>query len=125
MTNEEMEVWNRAAMKKGGPTPRAGDAALSALLLAHGMVMNGGVFHAVADALNPEEMAAACEGFRFFGFDEVAELLEVATRTKWTSESEEVFNARYGRSIPSDSVLGERFERHFAEHRDLYAPISG
>jgi hypothetical protein len=119
------KVWNRAAMKSGGATPRAGDAALSALLLAHGMVTNGGVLHAVLDALKPDELTAACDGFRFFGFDDIAELLALASRTTIDSESDGTFDARYRRSIGDDSVIVGRFEHHFAEHPDLYAPLDG
>jgi hypothetical protein len=50
-------VWNRAALDAGGSPPREGDRALAALLLAHGMIMNGGVDHAV-EALSAEELAA-------------------------------------------------------------------
>jgi hypothetical protein len=118
-----VEVWNRAALLNGGAGPRVGDVALSALLRAHGMVMNGGVFHAVVDALKPADVAAACEGFRFFGFEDVAALFELASKTTPSGQSEVAFNARYARSIGNDSVLTERFARHFAEHPDLYAPL--
>ena len=89
------------------------------------MVMNGGVFHAVVDVLKPVQLIAACKGFRFFGFDDVAELLERASTTIPNSEGEKSFNARYGRSIENDSVVVECFERHFAEHPELYAPLDG
>ena len=46
------QIWNRAALESGGPAAREGDRALAALLLAHGMVMNGGVGHAL-EVLSP------------------------------------------------------------------------
>jgi len=96
---------------------------LSGLLLAHGAIMNGGVFHAVVDVLKPEQLTAACDGFRLLGFDNIAELLKLASTTMPNSADEKSFNARYGQSIPDDSVLVEHFERHFAEHPELYAPL--
>jgi len=61
-------VWNRAAMKHRGPAPRVGDESLSAVLLVHGLVMNGGVFHAVG-SVTAEELRANCARYRFFGFE--------------------------------------------------------
>ena len=121
MTDEQMAVRNRAALERGGKTPRGGDAALGALLVAHGLVMNGGVLHAV-HALSTRDFAAACEGFRFFGFDDVAALLEFAVKTEATTENEERFNADYWNAIPDDRAIGERFGRHLAEYRQFYAP---
>ena len=74
MTSADL-VWNRAALDSGGSNPRDGDQALAALLLAHGLVMNGGVRHACS-SLGPEELHAAVSGYRFFGFEEIATLLK-------------------------------------------------
>jgi hypothetical protein len=46
------------------------------MLLAHGLVMNGGVEHAV-ECLTPEEFAATKEGYRYFELPDVAALLDV------------------------------------------------
>ncbi len=121
MTNEATIVWNRAATKHGGELPRAGDAALSALLLAHGLVMNGGVLHAI-EGLEASELAAAREGFCFFGFDEVARLFEHAEKG---GDDEAAFGKAYSDALPDDGAIMERFFQHFAEHPDLYAPIKG
>ena len=72
---EHDRVWNRAAMDDGGEEPRAGDRALADLLYAHGMVMNGGVHHAL-EVLTPDELKAAIAGFRYFSLGAVADLLE-------------------------------------------------
>jgi hypothetical protein len=74
-------VWNRAALAAGGPTPRQGDRALANLLFVHGLVMNGGVDHLV-EGTSEEQMAAGIQGFRFFRLDTVAELLEDVTNGK-------------------------------------------
>jgi hypothetical protein len=72
-------VWNRAALTAGGPVPCEGDRALADLLFAHGLVMNGGVDHLV-EVASVERIAAAVRGFRFYGLDEVASLLEDVAR---------------------------------------------
>jgi hypothetical protein len=71
-------VWNRACFG-GGSDLRAGDVALAALLRAHGMIMNGGVFH-VFETLDGPELADAEAGYRFFGLSGAAALLEYARR---------------------------------------------
>jgi hypothetical protein len=50
----------------------AGDRALAALPLFHGLAMNGGIPHAV-ECLQPDEQEAARRGYQFFGFDDAAE----------------------------------------------------
>jgi hypothetical protein len=121
------EVWNRAALEGGGPEPREGDAALAALLRAHGLTMNGGVLHA-AESLRPDELRASCDGYRFFAYDGLATLLaDVAitiAKGQGSEALEESTGRAYARSIPDDGALLSRFERHFDRHPELYAPIS-
>ncbi len=105
-------------MQSGGASPREGDAALSAVLLVHGLVMNGGVFHAV-QAVTKDELRAACAGFCYFGFDEVAGLLEAASREEWTDESEARVNAAY---TLDDEDIAQSFREHFARDGEKYAP---
>jgi hypothetical protein len=121
VTDEQMAVWNRAALERGGRTPRGGDAALAALLRAHSLVMNGGVRHAV-EVLESRELAGACAGLRFFEFDDVAALLERAAGASREDPSDSALDAEYARAIPRDAAIVDRFERHFAEHREFYAP---
>jgi hypothetical protein len=52
-------VWNRAALDGGGPKPRDGDRALADLLLAHGLIMNGGLGHALEDAGRPVQICSS------------------------------------------------------------------
>lgn len=113
-------IWNRAALESGGNAARAGDRALADLLLAHGMVMNGGIGHAV-EALSLEEFSAAVSGFRFFGFDEVALLLERALRTP--EQDLELADSSYGSLIPDDQVVVERFEACYCSSPEVFAPI--
>ncbi len=120
------QVWNRAALESGGLTPHSGDTALAALLRAHGIAMNGGVHH-VIDVLTAVELAAAADGFSYFGLQDVAAFLNGAATdpvlSQWTDETEHVANERYAELVPSDSFLTERFERVFYERPNEFAPI--
>jgi hypothetical protein len=115
------KVWNRAALESGGPTPRAGDIALAALLRAHGHVMNGGVFHAV-QCLGPERLPLTCEGSVYFGLSEIAAVLKAAAETEENEQAEHAFNRAYWAHAGDDMVIVERFERDFAAHPERYAP---
>lgn len=123
MTTLELQVWNRAAMHGGGAAPRAGDAALSALLIAHGYVMNGGVVHAL-EGLDADELARAIEGYRFFGLASAAQVLEQAIKSPRNEETEHRLNAAYAEVIPNDDAIGDRFKEHLAAHPELYAPLA-
>jgi hypothetical protein len=120
------QIWNRAASERGGTAPRSGDRALASLLLVHGLVMNGGVHHALESA-GPAELAAAAEGFEFFAFYDVAALFHGAADdpvlSKWTDETEVTANLRYENLIPSDSYLNARFEEVLAERPAEFAPL--
>ena len=113
-------IWNRAAIESGGKAARAGDRALADLLFAHGMVMNGGVGHAI-DVLSSEEFSAALRGFRFFDFDEVALLLEAALKTP--DQDHRLADLSYGNLIPNDQVLADRFEAFYRLTPEAFAPL--
>jgi hypothetical protein len=121
-------VWNRAALESGGSNPGPGDRALADLLLAHGLVMNGGVLHAI-EALTEEELKAAAAGYRYFGLHEVAQML---SETAWPPQDvelevaenlEEETDRRYWQLVPSDSLLAETFESHYSENPGAFAPV--
>ena len=122
MTEEEMYVWNRSLDTNRAPEFREGDKALGALLHTHGLICNGGVFHAVAECLSPEELKAACEGYRYFQLREAAELLEKASRTPWDENNEEHLNDLYYDKFIR-GIINERFHEHFQKNRELYAPL--
>jgi hypothetical protein len=120
-------VWNRAALQSGGTVPEAGDRALAALLLVHGLAMNGGVHHAL-ECVQPLELTAAVKGYAFFGFHEVAAFFERAaddaSRPTWTDEQVAEADRQYARLIPDDSHLVCRFEDVFRERADQFAPLT-
>ena len=119
-------IWNRAALEQGGVSPRSGDYALASLLLLHGLVMNGGVHHAL-ESVDAAELTAAADGYAFFGFHDVAAFLRTATSdpllSEWTQETEVIANARYENMIPSDSDLVARFEEVFRNQATDFAPL--
>lgn len=121
-------VWNRAALESGGRESKAGDRALAALLLAHGLVMNGGVHHAL-ETLSEGELEAAADGYAFFGCDDVCRFLRGASEDpvlcQWTEATEPIANARYSQMVLDDAYLSRAFERVFAERPGDFAAVDG
>jgi hypothetical protein len=113
-------VWNRAALDAGGSAPHEGDRALAALLLAHGMIMNGGVDHAV-DALSADELSAAVRGYKFFGLDDAAGLLSDATAADELQLEEAT--RLYSLLIPNDGTLAGLFKRVYVSLPNAFAPL--
>ncbi len=117
-------VWNRAALERGGSDPREGDVALSATILAHSLIMDGGVLHAL-DVLSDEEFVGAAAGYASFGFADVAALLvraqKAATSGELPEEADATFDAEYAGCIPDDGRLFAAFETDFDRRPDRYA----
>jgi hypothetical protein len=107
------QIWNRAALEGRGRNWRRGDQSLAALLLAHGLVMNGGVRHAVS-AMRPAELAAAAASYRFFGFGDVAVLFEGSPSLDDDEGGDDqeinALDQRYWESVPDDTIIFSRFE---------------
>ena len=112
LTQADM-VWNRAC----GEDPLRslpGDCALTDMLYAHGLIMNGGVLHAI-ECLSASELSDAEAGYSYFGWEAVTSVLSRA-RSHFEADSdlgahESQLYAQYIDLIPSDSVLAERFEQ--------------
>lgn len=124
--NNADRVWNRAALEAGGNSPGPGDRALASLLLLHGLVMNGGVHHAL-ECLESDELLAAADGYAFFGFNDCATFFREAASDPllctWTDDTEVAANRRYFQLIPNDSHLVARFKEIFCERGDQFAPV--
>lgn len=124
--SEDSLIWNRACGTVG-PEAGVGDRALSALLRAHGLTMNGGVLHAV-ECLSPSEIEEAASGYRFFALDAAARLLVGARRIFEAghdlAEHEGLLDRDYQRLIPDDGWLYARFEQHRLSHPQDFAPVS-
>ncbi len=113
-------------MESGGDCPGPGDRALASLLLLHGLAMNGGIHHAI-ECLSPEDLAAAIDGFSYFGFDEMSLWLGNAERDPllrvWADDTEGPAIDRYAELIPDDAFLATRFEGLYRERPSEFAPI--
>jgi hypothetical protein len=118
-------VWNRAALRENPQSWLVGDRALAALLLAHGHVMNGGVFHAV-EILSDDGFEEAIAGYQLFGLGSVQKVLiharELLRKGAEIGAYEAVFDSDYRKLIPSDAALGSAFERHYNSNPQDYAP---
>jgi hypothetical protein len=128
---EADHIWNRACLDDVSAL-RAGDRALAAMILFHGLVMNGGVLHAL-ECMEPEpqKFEAAMSGYRLFGFDHVADFLTVARSIAVVTLTDDDFDSleaklygRYRGQVPDDSTLAERFEAYHREHPHEFAPLS-
>ncbi len=105
--------WNRAC----GEDPLRslpGDRALADMLYAHGLIMNGGVLHAI-ECLTASELSDAKAGYSYFGLEAVTSVLSRA-RAHFENDSdlgehESQLDSQYIDLIRSDSVLVERFEQ--------------
>jgi hypothetical protein len=112
LTQADM-IWNRAC---GRDPVRSfpGDRALADMLRAHGLIMNGGVLHAI-ECLTASELCDAEAGYCFYGLDAVTSLLSRARAIFEADgdlgENERQLDAQYADMIPSDSSLLERFEQ--------------
>jgi hypothetical protein len=125
-------VWNRATeLVDPRPGTAPGDAALAAVLLCHGMAMNGGLLHA-CDGLAADQLARAVSGYRFFGLDDVADLVSDVARQATaldpddldTGERLEVeSNQRFHELVPDDDTVVRAFEAHHRDHPEAYAPV--
>ena len=121
-------IWNRAALESDRVARMNGDRALRALLLAHGLIMNGGVFHCVHEVLSESGLEAAIEGYGYFGLDNAAATLREAASIEdpWSESQEKASldsDARYAAAIPTDAAIVERFESRLLAHPEDFAPI--
>ncbi|MGY1782052.1 DMP19 family protein [Geodermatophilus sp. SYSU D01036] len=131
MTDPAEAVWNRAC-DPSAPATHPGDAALTAVLLCHGMAMNGGLLHAV-EGLEPEQLGRAAAGFRLIGLEEAADAVEdVARRAAGLREDdldaaerlEVEADRRYAAALPEwDDTIERAFREHLRRSPGAYAPL--
>jgi hypothetical protein len=118
-------IWNRAC-SEDSLRSLPGDRALADLLRAHGLVMNGGVLHAV-ESLTASELSDAESGCRFYELDAIASLLSRARKILDTGDDlgdhEQRLDAEYVKIIPSDSSLVDRFEKRLKSNASDFAPL--
>jgi hypothetical protein len=118
-------IWNRACIGDG-PNPLAGDRAFEAVLTFHSICMNGDILHAV-ESIEPKALACAVEGYRFFGFNDVADVIASAQATLEAGDvgdaTEGMLDRSYGEIIPDDSALTQRFKDFLASYPSAFAPL--
>jgi hypothetical protein len=117
-------VWNRACLpNRAAVLP--GDRALEAMVTFHSVAMNGGVLHAL-EHFKSDELEDAGAGYRFFGLERVAELLNEAKSILKTGDNLSLWEAeldrRYYAIVPDDSILFARFETIFRRGPSEFAP---
>ena len=120
MTSRQDEIWNRACLEDGGSEAREGDRALASLLQAHGLIMNGGVLHAI-EALSQEERAAAIAGYRYFGLLAAAQIL--SQHHEGTDAAEHAANSTYALAVRDDDVLVHAFRVLLLAHPEAFSPV--
>ncbi|MFQ1002027.1 hypothetical protein [Modestobacter sp. SSW1-42] len=126
-------IWDRFC-DPDAPTTYPGDAAMVAVLLCHGMAMNGGLLQA-CEALEPDQRAAAVAGFRLLGLDDAAEAVaEVARRADALAgdlgeageQLEEEADRLYRAALAEgDETIDRAFRSHLERNPEAYAPIGG
>jgi hypothetical protein len=113
------QVWNRACLESGGPSPSEGDKALASLLLAHALAINGGVVHAF-ESMSRCEVTAAIAGYTYFGLTQAAHVFEQAPDE--SEETEERLNHMYRAAVPSDETLAHAFRVKLLSTPQAFAP---
>lgn len=117
-------IWNRACGEDAVQS-LPGDRALTDLLYAHGYICNGGILHAI-ECLTPAEQSAAQAGYRFYGFEMVASLLDEARIALESGDdgAEYRLSGQYKHLLPDlDTSIATRFEQHFADNPSDYATL--
>ena len=76
--------------------------------------------------LTQNEMEEALRAYRYYGLDAVADLFirakSLIANTLDLDSFEKVFDEEYS-AYADDQTLVQIFERHLAEHPELYAPL--
>ena len=130
---EAEKVWNRACGQGECNIPRPGDAALAALITFHSLAMNGGVLHAL-ETCSQAQISTAASGYRFFGLDGAASMIESALVELQEIQSsgddlrelerlEVDLDERYATNVPDDRALTVAFERVFELQRTDFQPV--
>jgi len=119
----EDQIWHRAAVHGGGPTPRSGDSALASFLRVHGMIKSGGIEHAL-DSLTYQQYKAGVESYRYFGLSGAAIVLEQARLKRITKGIDiDQFNENYNGLVPDDATLIHAFKVKLNSSPDEFCPL--
>lgn len=121
-------VWHRAlGLEPASRLP--GDVAAYAVLEFHGMVMNGGVLHAV-EGRGEEYVSSAEDAYRWLGLAGVADLIGEVRRTladrrsttpATIDELEVESDTRYDSLVPEDSDLEAALGRRIVDSPESFS----
>ena len=123
-------ISERALNAWGRPGTRPGDTALSAVMPVHGMIMNGGMFHA-RDVLSGEQLAAGVAGLRYLEMTAAADAVDQARLTPTDVENNyadtdsdlfEELTDRYNGAVPADSVIDDHLRLALRRRPDDFLP---
>ena len=90
------------------------ESAASAVWIAHGLVMNGGVLHCV-ESLSEKELRTAIAGYRLFDLSQAADILVEATRVSAdeADAAEGKLDTAYSAAIHDDEFLASHINAAF------------
>lgn len=124
-------VWKRARSAKLIAKAREGDRALFDVLRFHQRASEGGPLSSF-DLLSYAEVSRAIDGFRFFGLEKQAELIEQVRHqlieVGWTGPLAEFENieqeskAQY-QAAHNDFEIASQFKKKFEESPESFAPV--
>lgn len=119
-------VWNRAGDALA-LDPLPGDEALEEMQLFHGLVMNGGLLHALESFGEQYGLDAAQASYRYFGLDAVADLIgDVSTMPEAASDTDPWrydLTKRYLAIVADDTTLMARLKITLRTHPSDFAPV--
>jgi hypothetical protein len=119
-------IWNRATSPAQQKVLRAGDIALADMVRLHGLIMNGGVQHALEHS-DGDEWARGISGYQFFRLLPVAALLLRAASKPSVTDMESMLDdidGEYTSLVPTDQALESVFHQVLDERPELFAPVA-
>jgi hypothetical protein len=90
------------------------------MLQAHGLIMNGGVLHAL-EVLTSQELSNSIASYRYFGLGAAAQVL--AHHYEDSDESEISSNFAYRQAVPNDEALLHAFRIKLVGCPEAFAPV--
>ncbi|MDE1147754.1 MAG: hypothetical protein PW843_14220 [Azospirillaceae bacterium] len=116
-------IWFRAAESELASF-KPGDWALDLMMEFHGLIMNGGVFHAI-EHYEPDEVEDALAAYQYFGLGDAVDLFNEAKAALDSGEDlgpwEEKLDGRYYATF-TDELLFERFEAMLQRNPSEFTP---
>ncbi|WP_436530666.1 hypothetical protein [Actinoplanes sp. HUAS TT8] len=112
-------VWKRACAHRGGGP---GDRHLSALLLVHGTMLNGGAA-AAAVGFEPEDLRAAVEACEYYGLNGLAGLIRELPAAADSEYDERRLDLSFQDMDPEGLMLPAAFEDRYRATPEDFDPV--